>query len=174
MEHYGTLRNYRLSGQSIDDIRDSKIYSVNDDKLGKIDDVIFDHATGDIRYVVVDTGGWLSSKRFIVPADRLRSSSQHENDYEVSLTKQQIESFPPYDENAVESQVKWTDYESRYRASWRQIPAQTTGTSPNLGRRWTSFEDRLRGDRDVIVSSCSVCSRVPAQASERERQRKVS
>jgi uncharacterized protein YrrD len=42
------------------DIRGSKLYGLNDEKLGKIDDVIFDHGTGEIRYVVVDTGGWLS------------------------------------------------------------------------------------------------------------------
>ena len=32
------------------------MYGLDDEKLGKVDDVIFDHATGSIRYVVVDTG----------------------------------------------------------------------------------------------------------------------
>ena len=31
------------------------VYGIGDEKLGKVDDVIFDHATGDVRYVVVDT-----------------------------------------------------------------------------------------------------------------------
>ncbi len=176
--HYGRLRDYRFSGTTIEDVRGSNVYGLDDEKLGKIDDVIFDHDTGAIKYAVVDTGGWLSSKRFIVPADRLRPSAQHKDDFEASLTKHQVESFPPYDENAVESQEKWTDYERRYRSAWTGSPEGIEGKatpsvvetgSRNLGRRWSSFEDRLRADREVIVGSCSVCSTRPA----RERERKV-
>lgn len=66
----------------------------------KIDDVIFDHSSGAVQYIVVDTGGWLSSKKSIVPAQQLRCSAKHENNFEVNLTKQQVESFPPYDESS--------------------------------------------------------------------------
>ena len=48
MAHVGTLRDFRFQGD-IDDIRGSNIYNRNDDKLGKIDDVIFNHASGDIE-----------------------------------------------------------------------------------------------------------------------------
>jgi sporulation protein YlmC with PRC-barrel domain len=106
MPHYGTLQDYRFTDADADDIRGSKIYGRDDEKLGKVDDVIFDHATGAIRYVVVDTGGWLSSKKFIVPADRLRPSVEHEDAYRVDLSKEQIESFPPYDESDVKDEDK--------------------------------------------------------------------
>jgi uncharacterized protein YrrD len=56
MAQHGMLREYRFTEAS-EDIRGSKLYGGNDEKLGKIDDVIFDHNTGFIRYVVVDTGG---------------------------------------------------------------------------------------------------------------------
>lgn len=118
MNHYGTLRDYRFSEKDADDIRGSNVYGLNDDKLGDIDDVIFDHGTGDIRYVVVDTGGWLSSKKFLVPADRLQPSSKHDDDFQVNLSKQQIESFPPYDEDSVKDRDRWNDYETRYNAGW--------------------------------------------------------
>src|SRR5579871_3502589 len=115
MAHYGILRGESVS-EAAEDIRGSHLYGVGDDKLGKIDDVIFDHASGDIRYVVVDTGGWLSSKRFIVPAESLRSSAKHEDDFEANLTKGQIESFPPYNESDLENDKKWSGYEGEYRA----------------------------------------------------------
>src|SRR5262249_3369348 len=69
MAHSGTLRDFQFiqSGEDLDDVRGSHLYGLNDEKLGKIGDVIFDHSSGDIRYVVVATGGWLSSKKFIVP-----------------------------------------------------------------------------------------------------------
>src|SRR5947208_10687537 len=121
MAQHGMLRDYRFTDAS-EDIRGAKLYGVNDEKLGKIDDVIFDHATGVIRYVVVDTGGWLSTKKFLVPAERLRASSKHQDDFQVDLSKQQIEGFPPYDEAHLESDEQWADYEGRYRSKWETNP----------------------------------------------------
>lgn len=122
MAHYGTLQDYRFAGRDADDIRGSAVYGRNDEKLGKIDDIIFDHSTGDIRYVVVDTGGWLSSKKFLVSTEGLRQSVKHEDDYETDLTKPQIESFPPYNEKDMESEDRWKDYEKRYKAGWDEAP----------------------------------------------------
>jgi PRC-barrel domain len=121
MTHYGTLKDARIADGS-DDIRGSHLYGLNDEKLGKIDDVIFDHSSGNIRYVVVDTGGWLSSKKFLVPADGLRPSAKHENDFETSLDKRQVESFPAYDEKDLNSETKWAGYEGRYRSKWVADP----------------------------------------------------
>jgi sporulation protein YlmC with PRC-barrel domain len=121
MAHYGTLKDTAI-GEASEDIRGSHLYGLNDDKLGKIEDVIFDHTTGNIRYVVVDTGGWLHSKKFLVPAERLRASAKHENDFEADLSKQQIESFPPYHESDLESEKKWEGYEKEYRAKWIADP----------------------------------------------------
>jgi sporulation protein YlmC with PRC-barrel domain len=121
MSHYGLLKDYRLS-ESAEDIRGTTLYDMRDEKLGKIDDVIFDHSTGDIAYVVVDTGGWLTTKKFIVPAEHLRASAKHENDFASDLTKEQIEAFPPYSEDELKSDEKWRDYESRYRSKWETGP----------------------------------------------------
>lgn len=124
MSHLGTLRDYRFSNvdEATDDVRGSKVYGFNDEKLGKIDDVIFDHASGRIQYVVIDTGGWLSSKKFLVPPQALRPSVDHDEDFRVDLSQAQIESFPPYDEADVESDEKWADYDGRYRSQWEANP----------------------------------------------------
>ena len=121
MSHYGLLKDYWFS-EAAEDIRGTALYGMRDEKLGKIDDVIFDHSSGDIRYVVVDTGGWLTTKKFIVPADDLRASAKHENDFASDLTKQQIEAFPPYSEGELESDEQWKDYETRYRSKWETHP----------------------------------------------------
>ena len=120
MAHYGTLRDSILDSQAetASDIRGATVYGLGDKKLGKIDDVIFDHTTGNIHYVVVDTGGWLSGKKFIVPPQQLRASSEHKDDFAINLTKEQIQQFPPYDDATVASEGKWRDYESRYQESW--------------------------------------------------------
>ena len=120
MAHYGLLGKYEVAGD--EDIRGAAVYGQADEKLGKIDDVIFDHSIGDIRYVVVDTGGWLKSKKFLVPANRLRASAKHEGNFESGLTKPQIETFPPFKESDLESEDRWADYEGRYRAKWKADP----------------------------------------------------
>jgi sporulation protein YlmC with PRC-barrel domain len=124
MPNYSTLGDYRFSNaaDAADDIRGSAVYGSNDDKLGKVDDVIFDQASGAIVFLVVDTGGWLQSKKFIVPPDRLRPSLEHENDFRVELNKEQIESFPAYDSADVASEERWGDYEKRYRSHWVDGP----------------------------------------------------
>ena len=132
MAKHGMLRDFRFT-DATEDIRGSKLYGLNDEKLGKIDDVIFDYFTGLIGYVVVDTGGWLTSKKFIVPADRLRLSAEHEDDFAVDLNKQQVESFPPYNELDLESDEQWADYEGRYRAKWEANPVMhRTETDRNI------------------------------------------
>jgi sporulation protein YlmC with PRC-barrel domain len=125
MAIYNTLGDYRFPNpeDAAHDLRGCKIYAADDDqKLGQVDDVIFDQATGAIVYAVVDTGGWLSSKKFIVPPERLQASGRHEKDFRANLTKEQIESFPPYDSTDVTSEDGWADYEKRYRAQWEAGP----------------------------------------------------
>jgi len=57
------------ASENNDDIRGATVYGLEDEKLGEIDDLIFDHSTMEIRYVVVDSGGWLPSRKFLLPAD---------------------------------------------------------------------------------------------------------
>jgi uncharacterized protein YrrD len=54
------LGDQKVEG-SAEDICGANVCGLNDEKLGKIDDVIFNHATGDISYVVIDAGGWLTT-----------------------------------------------------------------------------------------------------------------
>jgi hypothetical protein len=83
--------------------------------------------------VIVDTGGWLSSKKFLVPPSELRPSLQYENDFRVDLSKEQIESFAAYDGAALSSEEKWSDHERRYRSDWVRGPAMhRTETDRNV------------------------------------------
>lgn len=165
MAQYGILRDYRLA-DAAEDIRGSKLYGLNDEKLGKIDDVIFDYSTGSIGYVVIDTGGWLSTKKFVVPADRLQVSGQHKDDFAVDLNKQQVEGFPPYNESDLESDEQWGDYEGRYRSQWKAEPvmhrfAAGTGSveisqsAMGIGPRWDTFQNRLRERRKEVITTGS-------------------
>jgi hypothetical protein len=122
MALYNNLHDYRFNDTDVDDIRGASVYGVNDEKLGKIDDVIFDDASGELRYAVVDSGGWLSSNKFLVPARQLMIREESDKDFHANLTKEQIEKLPRYDEKETKSETDWNDYEGRYEAAWGDGP----------------------------------------------------
>ena len=125
MPHYGLFRDYRFDDEgTAEDIRGSKVYGLEDEKLGKIDDVIFDHSSGNIGYVVIDTGGWLATKKFLVPPEQVHPSSKHKDDFEISASKQQVERLPEYKESDLDSDENWKQWEKRYQAAWQDSPVQ--------------------------------------------------
>lgn len=123
MAHYGTLRDFRFP-DDVDDVRGSTVYDLEGQKIGKIDDVVLDHRTAAVKYAVVDSGGWLSSKKFLVPADRIRPCGEDEDEFTVGVTRQQVEDFPPYDEKKLEREEDWDAYEKEYDRGWHAGPVQ--------------------------------------------------
>lgn len=165
MSHYGLLGNYQFS-DAASDIRGTHLYGRGDEKLGKIDDVVFDHSTGDIRYVVVDTGGWLKTKKFVVPADRLRPSPEHENDYASDLTKQQVENFPVFNESDLKSEERWADFEGRYRSKWETGPVMhREGTDRNI----TPTTQQMQGNQSSLRAAGEATS-FPADRESKANQ----
>ncbi len=144
---YTTLRDYRFD-RDIDDIRGSSVYDPADEKLGKIDDVIFNSDSGQIRYVVIDTGGWLSSRRFLVPPAELHPSPTHEKDFAVNMTKRQIERFPALDEKVLEDKQKFEGYDKSYRSYWTTTEA--AGRKPASSTRLSGFENEIVRNRSTI------------------------
>ena len=169
MAHYGTLRNTTIA-EAGEDIRGAHLYGVNDEKLGKIADVIFDHSTGDIRYVVIDTGGWLSTKKFLVPAEGLRASSKHNDDFEANLTKQQVESFPPYNESDLDSDTKWSGYERSYRSKWVTDPVQHRAeTDRNVTPTTKQMTGNLQSETAAAEAHGQTVPRMPAVSTSSEK-----
>jgi PRC-barrel domain len=152
VSHYGLLGIYDF-GVMAQDIRGATLYGLRDEKLGKINDVIFDHSTGDIWYVVVDAGGWLKTKNFIVPAVRLQVSNKHEDGFTTDLMKEQVEKFPKYEERDLDSEEKWADYEARYRSKWEASPVMhRAGTDRNI----TPTTQQLQGNQSSLRASGGV------------------
>ena len=162
MSHYGLLRDYRFEDlNTTDDIRGAAIYGRDDEKLGKIDDVIFDHSTGSIKYVVVETGGWFSTKKFLVPPSQLRNSAEHDGDFAVDLDKRQIENFPPYNESDLNSEDEWKNYEKKFNEAWHAGPVQhragsdrdITPTAAEMPAQSGSIGSRLTPSERAEVNS---------------------
>lgn len=116
MPHYGILRDHKL--EDVDDLRGADVYGVNDEKLGTIDDVIFDHSSGDIRYIVLKTGGLLSRKRVMVPANRVEPYGNHDDKFYAELDKERLEMLPEFNDETMKAQADWSTYEKDYEKRW--------------------------------------------------------
>ena len=116
MPHYGILRDHKM--EDVDDLRGADVYGVNDEKLGTIDDVIFDHSSGDIRYVVLKTGGLLSNKRVMVPGNRVEPYGNHEDKFYAELDKERLEMLPEFKDETLKTEGDWSKFEKDYEKRW--------------------------------------------------------
>jgi sporulation protein YlmC with PRC-barrel domain len=144
MPHYGVLHEYRL--EEVDDVRGADVYGVNDEKLGTIDDVIFEHSTGEIRYIVLKTGA-IMGKRYMVPANRIDPYGNHDDKFYAELDKERLAMLPEFNDDALKSESDWSNYERDYEKRWNDgtvmynkdtgriiTPSPQEATVPPVGR----------------------------------------
>jgi uncharacterized protein YrrD len=77
MAHLDSLGREHVSDHVSHDARDVRgavVRGPDGTTLGEVVDVIFDHDTMEISYLVVDSGGWLEAGSFLLPACEARSS----------------------------------------------------------------------------------------------------
>ncbi len=70
-----------------------------DGEFGKVEDILIDDQTWEMRYLVVDTGSWLSGRSVLVSSTAVRRPDWSGQFIPVSLTKQQIEASPPLEKD---------------------------------------------------------------------------
>ncbi|ACK51274.1 PRC-barrel domain protein [Methylocella silvestris BL2] len=68
--------------------------AASDGKIGTVDDFLFDDESWKVRWLVVDTGGWLSGRRVLVHPSALGEPDPVRRVLPVQLTKAQIEAGP--------------------------------------------------------------------------------
>lgn len=71
--------------------------AASDGTIGSVSDVLFDDASWMIRWLVVDTGNWLSGRKVLLPPAALGHADAKANTFPVRLTKAQIEASPDFD-----------------------------------------------------------------------------
>jgi uncharacterized protein YrrD len=81
---------------SVDDVMHSKIVAL-DDELGSVQDVYFDDQDWEVRYLVLETGGWLSGRDVLVSPVSAGPIDVESHRVPVNLTRAQIEESPSVD-----------------------------------------------------------------------------
>jgi hypothetical protein len=73
------------------------VIRASDGELGIVDDFYFDDETWGIRYLTVETGGWLGGKPVLLSPMSIVDIDWSAKRLDVSLTKKQVEKSPPID-----------------------------------------------------------------------------
>ena len=66
-----------------------------DGEIGKVKEFYFDDKYWTIRYLVADSGNWLSDRLVLISPYALLAVNKEEQNIAINLTKKQIEDSPP-------------------------------------------------------------------------------
>jgi hypothetical protein len=97
---------------SSDQVEGTTVYNHAGDKLGSIDDLMIDKVSGQVRYAVLEFGGFLGvgTDRYPLPWNMLKYDTSRDG-YVVPLDKAKLEAAPRYAQNDVPAYT--TDYGQR-------------------------------------------------------------
>ncbi|MGG1355140.1 PRC and DUF2382 domain-containing protein [Psychrobacter pacificensis] len=142
-----------LIGDDYYDPTNKTAYGVNEEKIGKIEGALVEDTTGRIRYLIVDAGGWFSSKEVLVPAGLARIVG--DDVFFDSLTKSQVEAMEVYDHDYQYS------YKEQYEKDRQAFTADTVPAEERVDIADHSYdapntlellEERLTVNKDRIVA----------------------
>jgi uncharacterized protein (TIGR02271 family) len=112
LNDFDTTFHKDVGGHSIENY---DVYSdIRNDKVGSIKDLLVDES-GNLRYLVINTGFWVTGKQVLLPIGRCRIDDSNRRIYAKGLTKEQVEYLPEFDEL---ERVNY-DYEEKVRGVYR-------------------------------------------------------
>jgi hypothetical protein len=75
---------------------DGYAIAASDGRIGTVHDFLFDDVSWRVRWLVVDTGGWLSSRRVLLPPSVLGHPDRAKREFAVRLTMQEVKDSPSH------------------------------------------------------------------------------
>jgi hypothetical protein len=139
--------------------------AASDGRLGAVSDFLFDDANWLIRWLVVDTGKWLSGRKVLLPTFILGHLDPKEREFSVRLTMQQVKDSPDVEtERPVSRQMEtkiydyygWSPYWGTgfYMGGYGYMGgAMATSPSPESIRREEHIADAQQRHNDPHLRS---------------------
>lgn len=81
------------------DLKDLKDYAIEatDGDVGRVKDCYFDDQSWTVRYLVVETGNWLASRKVLISPLSVQQPNWADKTLPVSITKEQVKASPDID-----------------------------------------------------------------------------
>ena len=99
--------------RNVNDLRGFAIHAT-DGVIGEVDDLYFDDENWTVRYLIVDTGGWLSGRKVLISPYAIGQPHWDRRELPVKLTKAQVEGSPDIDTQKPVSRQHEAHYSSYY------------------------------------------------------------
>jgi hypothetical protein len=85
-----------------------------DGSLGTVSDFLFDDSTWKVRWMVVDTGRWLTGRKVLIHPSAVISAEYGQRELNVALTKAQVKDSPDIRQDRPVSQQMQNDLYGYY------------------------------------------------------------
>lgn len=99
--------------RSVKQLKGSRI-NASDDQIGRIDEAYFDDEAWAIRYLVVDTGTWLTGRKVLISPYSIKTPITEGRIIDVALTRDQVKNSPDIDTHKPVSRQHERDYMAYY------------------------------------------------------------
>jgi hypothetical protein len=118
--------------------------AARDGRLGTVSDLLFGDVGWVVRWLVVDTGDWLSGRKVLLPVSVLGKPDPRLRRIPVELTMQQVKDSPDIDTERPVSRQTETDVYGYYGWSpyWGAgpVPVSNAIASPLVAPLWSSLQ----------------------------------
>ncbi len=111
--------------QSAKELRSTRLQAI-DGEIGPLDDLYFDDFEWKVRYLVANTGSWLSGRRILLSPLAMTGAPDANSHLQMNLTTKQIEQSPEVDEAKPVSKQQEIDLHTYY--GWHYY-----GFGPGIG-----------------------------------------
>ncbi|CAN5295574.1 PRC-barrel domain-containing protein [soil metagenome] len=168
-------------------LKDLHGYSIRatDGDIGKVKDFYFDDERFTVRYLVVETGGWRSSRKVLISPFSIGEHNHIDKVLPVSITKEQVKNSPDIDTDKPVSRQHEADYLAYYGypdywggvGLWgsEALPGTMTGVgylgvppSPELDKSIADARALRHANDDPHLRSCKEVTGYHIKASDGE------
>lgn len=150
---------------SVVDFNDLDVYGSDGERLGELDGFLVEPTGGRVLYAVVDSGGWFTSRRFLLPVEQ--ATVDHSvRALRVNVSRQSLRGYPEFHEDRFGSlsDDEFHAYHRRLGASWTSdtmtggaAAAAAAGSTYHHPAWWPS--SAYRADRLRPIESRSFAAR---------------
>ena len=118
-----------------------------DGEVGKIREFYFDDQHWVIRYLVADTGNWLSARQVLISPYALVAVHKEAQQIAINLTKKQIEDSPSLNSDKPVSRQFEEDYNAYYGWPMYWSGPYMWGSYPNIVRNREEYKELTKGEK---------------------------
>jgi uncharacterized protein YrrD len=118
-----------------------------DGEIGKVQEFHFDDRHWTIRYLVADTGDWLTGRQVLISPYALVTVNNEKQNIEINLTKKQIEEGPSLESDKPVSRQFEEDYYGYYGWPMYSTGPYIWGFSPYIVRDPEKWEEYTHGEK---------------------------